>query len=144
MEKKEQRFVVKFVWLKGWGSKKRHEELMSTLRDDASGLSEIKIWLQPFRTGDLSRSDLIRAGRPPLTLGPHVEVFLQKYLFVNAWIIAKHFLATASTVEEIHQGELRMRKFSRRWVLHSLSDAQKTARFETVKNVKDFARIKNE
>jgi hypothetical protein len=43
MEKKEQRFVVKFVWLKRWGSKKIHQKLMSTLRDNASGLSQIKI-----------------------------------------------------------------------------------------------------
>jgi hypothetical protein len=35
MEKEEQRFVFKFFWLKGWGSKKIHQEPMSRLRDDA-------------------------------------------------------------------------------------------------------------
>jgi hypothetical protein len=43
MEKEEQRLVVKFFWLKGWGSKTIHQELMSTLEDDAYGLSQIKI-----------------------------------------------------------------------------------------------------
>jgi hypothetical protein len=43
MEKEEQRFAIKFFWLKGWGSKKIHQELMGTLGDDAYGLSQIKI-----------------------------------------------------------------------------------------------------
>jgi hypothetical protein len=55
---------------------------------------------------DLSCSDLSRAGQPPLTLGPQVEAFLQKYPFASARIIAKHFLATVSTVKEILQREL--------------------------------------
>jgi hypothetical protein len=33
MEKEKQRFVMTFLWLKGWGAKKIHEELMSTLGD---------------------------------------------------------------------------------------------------------------
>jgi hypothetical protein len=73
MEKEEQRFAVLFFWLKGWGSKKIHQELMSTLGDDTYRLSQIKIWLRRFRTGDLSCGDLPHAGRPP-TLGPQVEV----------------------------------------------------------------------
>jgi hypothetical protein len=36
-EKEEQRFVMKFLWLKGWGAKRIHEELMSTLGDDSYG-----------------------------------------------------------------------------------------------------------
>jgi hypothetical protein len=101
--------------------------------DDAYRLSQIKISLQRFRTGDLSCGDLPRAERPPLTLGLQVEPFLQKYLFASARIIAKHFLTTASIVKEILQRELRMRKFSRRWAPHSSSDAQKVARVEATK-----------
>jgi hypothetical protein len=54
MEKEQQRFIVTFFWLKGWGSKKFHQKLMSTLEDDAFWLSQIKIRLQRFKTGDLS------------------------------------------------------------------------------------------
>jgi hypothetical protein len=35
MEKEEQRFVMKFLWLKDWGAKRIHEELMNTLGDDS-------------------------------------------------------------------------------------------------------------
>jgi hypothetical protein len=68
-------------------------------------------------------------------LGPQVEAFLQNYPFASARTIAKHFLTTASIVKEILQRELRMRKFSRRWVPHSLSDAQKSARVETAEEI---------
>jgi hypothetical protein len=110
MEEQEQRFVVKFFWLKGWKSKKIHQEWMSTLRDDAYGLSQTKIWLQRFRTGDLLCSDLPVAGRPLFSLGSQGEAFLQKHPFASANIIAKHFLAITSTVKEIFQRELGMRK----------------------------------
>jgi hypothetical protein len=39
MEEDEQRFVVKFLWLKGWGAKKIREEVMSTLGDDSYEVS---------------------------------------------------------------------------------------------------------
>jgi hypothetical protein len=42
MDKEEQRFVIKYFWTKGWGSKKIHEELITTLGDDAYHLSQIK------------------------------------------------------------------------------------------------------
>jgi hypothetical protein len=96
------------------GIEKTQQELISTLGDDAYRLSQIKIWLQRFRTGDLSGTDIPRVEQPPLTLGPQVEAFLQKDPFASARIIAKHFLTTASTVKEILLRELGMRKFSRR------------------------------
>jgi hypothetical protein len=34
------RFVMKILWLKGWGAKRIHEELMSTLGDDSSPKSK--------------------------------------------------------------------------------------------------------
>jgi hypothetical protein len=64
MEKEEQRFAVKFLCLKGWGAKRIHEELMSTLGDDSYRVSQIKIWLQKFTNGDLSRKDSPSSGRP--------------------------------------------------------------------------------
>jgi hypothetical protein len=51
MEKEEQRFVMKFLWLKGRGAKRIHEELMSTLGDDSYAVSQIKIWIQKLRNG---------------------------------------------------------------------------------------------
>jgi transposase len=133
MEKEEQRFVMKSVWLKGWGAKRIHEQLKSTLGDDSYGVSQIKIWLQKFRNGDLSCKDSPRSRRPLLTLEPQLEAFMQKYSFASARVIAQHFLTTAPTVKDVLQRELGMRKFSRRSVPHFLSLAQKIAPVEASK-----------
>jgi hypothetical protein len=39
MDKEEQRCVIEYFWTKGWGSKKIHEELITTLGDDVYHLS---------------------------------------------------------------------------------------------------------
>jgi hypothetical protein len=96
MEKEEQRFVMKCLWLKGWGAKRIHEKLMGTLGDDSYAVSKIKIWLQKFRNGDLSCKDSPRSGRPLLPLGPQLEAFMQKYPFASARVIAQHFVTTGN------------------------------------------------
>jgi hypothetical protein len=101
MEKKEQKFVMKFLWLKGWGTKRIHEELISTLGDNSYRFSQIKMWLQKFRNGDLSCKDSPRSGRPLLTLGPQFEAFTQKYPFASARVIAQHFLMPVPTIKTI-------------------------------------------
>jgi hypothetical protein len=104
---------MKFLWLKSWGAKRIHEELMSTLGDDSDGVSQIKIWLQKFRNSDLSCEDSPRSGRPLSTLRSQLEVFMQKYPFTSTRVIAQHFLTTVSTNQDIIQRELEMRKFLR-------------------------------
>jgi hypothetical protein len=68
MEKEEQRFLIKYLWMKNWGSTKINQELVTTLGADAYGRSQIKIWLQKSRNGDISSKDAPRTGRRPLTL----------------------------------------------------------------------------
>jgi hypothetical protein len=46
MEKKEQRFWTKHLWMKDWGAKRIHQDLVTTLSDNAYGVSQIKIWLK--------------------------------------------------------------------------------------------------
>jgi hypothetical protein len=123
MEKGQQRFVMRFLWLKGWGAKRIHEELMSPLGDDSYWVSQIKIWLQKFRNGDLPCKDSPRSGPPLLILGPQLEAFMQKYPFASTRVIAQHFLTTVPTIKDILQREVVMRQFSRCWVPHFLSPA---------------------
>jgi hypothetical protein len=61
---------------KGWGSKKIHEKLITTLSDNAYHLSQVKTWLQRFKNGDLSCKDYSLPGRPVLPLGSQLEAFL--------------------------------------------------------------------
>jgi hypothetical protein len=43
MEKEEQRFSIKYFWMKSWGSNKIRQELVARLGADADGLSQLKI-----------------------------------------------------------------------------------------------------
>jgi hypothetical protein len=60
---------------------------------------------------------------------------MRKYPFTSARVIAQHFLTTVLTIKDILQRELGMRKFSRRWVFHFLSSAQKVACVEASKTI---------
>jgi hypothetical protein len=133
MEEEEQRFVMKFLRLKGWGAKRIHEELMSTLGDDSYGVSQIKIWLQKFRNGDLSFKDSPRSGRHSLTLGLQLKAFMHKYPFASARVIAQHFLTMVPMIKDILQRELGMRKFSQRGCLISQSRTKSCSR-RSIKN----------
>jgi hypothetical protein len=55
---------------------------------------------------------------------------LQKYLFTNARVLVQHFLTSALTIKEIHQRDLGLKTFSRRWLPHFLPSAQNVARGE--------------
>jgi hypothetical protein len=45
MEEEEQRFIIKYLWMKDLGAKRTHQELVITLGDDADEVSQIKIVL---------------------------------------------------------------------------------------------------
>jgi hypothetical protein len=124
-----------FLSLKGWGAKRIHEELMNTLGDDSYGVSQIKLWIQKFRNGDLSCRDSPHSGRRLLTLRPQLEAFMQKYPFASARVIAQHFLTAVPTIKDILHRELGMGKFSRHCVPHFLSPVQKVARVEALKTI---------
>jgi hypothetical protein len=123
MEKSEQRFVIKFFFLKDLSSKAIHRELITVLGSTAYSLSQIKEWRARFKAGDLSCEDQFRTDRPPHVLGKALSDFLEEFPFVTAEIIAQHFNQSKTTIKEILQRELGLQRFSRRWVSHSLSDA---------------------
>jgi hypothetical protein len=60
---------------------------------------------------------------------------MQKCPFSSARVIVQHFFTKVSTMKDIFQRGLGMRKFSRRWVPHFLSLAQKVARVEASKTI---------
>jgi hypothetical protein len=75
---------------------------------------------------------------------PQLEAFMQKYPFANARVIAQYFLTTAPAIKVILQRELGMIKFSRHWMTHFLSPAQKVARVEASKQYCEFYKTRNQ
>jgi transposase len=106
MEKSEQRFVIKFIFLKGLGAKAIHRELTAVLASTAYSLSQVKGLRARFATGDLSCRDQFRTGRPPHVLGKALSDFLEEFPFASAAIIAEQFNQSKSTIKGImQQGE---------------------------------------
>jgi hypothetical protein len=76
MEKSEQRCVIKFLFLKGLGSKAIHNELTAVLGPTAYSLFQVKELCNRFAKGDLSCQDQVTPGRPPDVLGKALSDFL--------------------------------------------------------------------
>jgi transposase len=64
-------------------------------------------------------------------LAEPLRLFLDNDPFTTARMLSRHFNVSATTVKEILARDLGMRKFTRRWVPHTLSDLQKVKRVET-------------
>jgi hypothetical protein len=103
---RRQRFFIRYFWMKNWDSKKSYQELVNTLRSDPYGRSQIKVWPQKSRNGELSCKDAPRTAQPSLTLGPPLAAFHQKYPCTSARVLAQHFLTNVPTIKEIPQREL--------------------------------------
>jgi hypothetical protein len=91
MEKSEQRFVIKFLFPKGLGSKAIHSELTAVPGPTAYSWSEVKQWRSRFAKGDLSCQDQIRSGHPPHLLGKALSDSLEEFPFASAGIIPQNF-----------------------------------------------------
>jgi hypothetical protein len=109
MEKEEQIFLIKYVPMKNWGSKKIHQQLVTRLGADVYSRSEIKTWIQKFRNGDLSCKDAPRTGRP-LDIGATTCGIFQKSSLASARVLVQHFLTSLPTIKEILQRELGLKK----------------------------------
>jgi transposase len=81
MEKLEQRFVIKFLFLKGLSANAIYKELSTVLGLIAYSFAQVKNWCTRFTEGDLTCSDQLRTGRPRHMLGMDLSQFLQEFLF---------------------------------------------------------------
>jgi hypothetical protein len=100
MEREEHRFFVKYFSMKG-GRKRFHEKLIITLAEDAYELYHVKIWIQKFRNNDLACKLSLYPRQLPLTFGPQLETFRQKYPVGSARVIDHCFPTTVPTIKDL-------------------------------------------
>jgi hypothetical protein len=122
MEKRQQRFVIKFFWLREYRPREIHQELLATLGSDAYSEDPVQYWVARFESGDTICADISRPGTPLTDLAEPFRLFLQDYPFASARMLSRHFSVYATTVKEILTRDLGLKKITRRWVLHTLSD----------------------
>jgi hypothetical protein len=106
MEKAEQRFIVKFFFLKSLGSKKIRREFIAVLGSTAYSLTQIKEWGARFKAGGLSCEDKFRPAHPLHVLAKSLSDFFEEFLFITAGIIVQHFNQSKPTIKKILQREL--------------------------------------
>jgi hypothetical protein len=121
----EQRFIVKYFFVNGWGNKRIRAGLQRILYSSPVSNGTVKRQIKKFSTGDLSPDDDPRS-RPPIEiLGQPLQKFLRRCPFSSRKGISTQFRISPPTVKEILGRELGLKKFSRRLVLHLLSDDPK-------------------
>jgi transposase len=128
MDEREQRFVIKLLWLQGLGKKAIHAQLSSRLAGTDLSLSIVQRWLRHFKEGNTSYENAARPRRPTVIIGDILSKFLARYPFASAKVMSRHFGVSSSTVKEVLICELGLRKYAGRWVPHLLDDTQKNHR----------------
>ena len=128
MDNREQRFVIKYFFLKGWGYKKITTELTETLEDKALSMSTIQRRVSRFKSGDLSCNDLEREGRPNMEISDTISAILQDEPYSTARSIASRLHCSLPTVIFNLSNVLHLKKFVRRRVPHQLTNQNKFER----------------
>jgi hypothetical protein len=127
MDKSEQRVLIKYFSMKDLNSRTIHNELKSVLLEATYSLSTVERWVSRFKTGAATCEDNQRPCRPPCDFGSSLAAFLLEFAFASACQMSKHLHTSHTTIKDILRRQLGLRRFSRRWVPHQLSEDQKTA-----------------
>jgi hypothetical protein len=115
MEKHEQRFVIKFFWMRGLAPSARYQELQHALGSTAESQDSVENWVQRFFSGDRSCADLPRVGTPRTDLSDPLRKFLNDFPFATARMMSRQFSSHLTTITEILRRHLGLKKLARRW-----------------------------
>jgi hypothetical protein len=100
MEEYEQRFVIKFLWMRGPVPSAIYQELQHTLGSTVYSEDWVENWVRGFVSGDTSCADLPRAGRPRTDLSEPLRKFLNDFPVANARMMSRQFSAHPTTIKE--------------------------------------------
>jgi hypothetical protein len=76
MDRIEQRYIMKFLFMDGKGYKAIHTELSRVLKEHAVTIDVCTYWCRRFKAGDFSMDDQARPGRPPTLLADAIMAML--------------------------------------------------------------------
>jgi hypothetical protein len=122
MDRTEQRYVMKFLFMDRRKYNAIHTELGRVLKGHAVSADVCKYWCRKFKAGDFSMDGRVRPGRPPIEFYGAIISLLSDEPFLSARVLAVRLSSTHQTIKRILVGDLGMRKFVRRWIPHDLSE----------------------
>jgi hypothetical protein len=114
MEKHQQRFAIKFLWMRGLAPSAIYQELQHTLGSTAFREDWVENWVRRFVSGDTSCDDLPRAGRPRTDLSEPLRKFLNDFPFATARMTSRQFSPHPTTIKENLKRDLGLKIFARR------------------------------
>jgi hypothetical protein len=112
MEKRDQRFVIKCLWLRGERPRQIQHELFATLGSTAYSEHLAQCWVARFVSPDASPEDISRAGGPFTDLAEPLRLFLDDSPVATARMLSRHFNASGTTVKQILARDRGLRKFT--------------------------------
>jgi hypothetical protein len=114
IEKHEQRFVIKFFWMRGFAASAIDPELQHTLDSRTYSEDWVESSVRRFASGDQSRADLRPAGRPRTDLSEPLRKFPHNFPFATARMMSRQFSAQLTTMKEIFSRDSGLKKFATR------------------------------
>jgi hypothetical protein len=128
MDRTEQRYVMKFLFMDGRKYKAIHTELNRVLKGHAASVDVCKYWCPKFKVGDFSMDDWVRPGRPPMEFFGAIVSLLSDEPFISARVLVVRLSSTHQTIKRVLASDLGMRKFMGRWIPHDLIEANRRER----------------
>jgi hypothetical protein len=99
MDRIEQRYVMKFLFLDRREYKVIHTELGRVLKGHAVLVDVCKYWCRKFKAGTFSMDDRVRPRRPPIELSGSIMSLLSDESFLSARVLAIQLSPTHQTIK---------------------------------------------
>ena len=127
----EYRTIIKYCSLRGLTVPQIYKEMTTVYGENFMNILFVYKWVKRFNEGNLSIKDLPRSGQHSNQFLPEeIQNFLQDYPHESLRSMADFFNVSHETVRQILVNKLNFKKFSHRWIPHSLSIYNKQQRVE--------------
>lgn len=134
------RWMIFYDFKKGLTRQECFESLRETFGNEAPSEKTIYNWFAEFRRGRESVSDESREGRPKSVVNPKNIDAVRKMIEEDRHVTYREIEATLgiskTAIQSILQEHLAVKKICSRWIPHNLTEAQKEARVNWCKEMR--------
>jgi hypothetical protein len=110
MNRTEQRYVMKFLFMDGRKYKAIHTELSRVLKGHVVSVDVCKYWCRKFKADDCSMDDRVRPERPQIELSGAIISLLSNEPFLSARVLAVRRSSTHQTIKRVLLSDLGIAK----------------------------------